>query len=200
MKKTTMLLSALVVAGAAFAAAQALVGQPAPDFTATDTKGQPETLSSFKGKWVVLEWTNSECPFVQKHYNSGNMQKLQKTYTDKGVTWLSINSSAKGKEGYVDAAGANALTAKRGATPTAFLLDPAGAVGRLYGAKATPHMFVIDPSGKIVYQGAIDDKPSTDLEDVKTAKNYVSSALDEAMAGKPVTKTSSQPYGCSVKY
>jgi peroxiredoxin len=202
MKKTTMLLSALLVAGgaAAIAAAQALVGQPAPDFTASDTNGKPETLSSFKGKWVVLEWTNAECPFVQKHYNSGNMQRLQKTYTGKGVTWLSINSSAPGKEGWVDAAGANALTTRRGATPTAFLLDPAGTVGRLYGAKATPHMFVIDPSGKIVYQGAIDDKPSTDLADVKTATNYVSGALDEAMAGKAVTKTSSQPYGCSVKY
>jgi len=200
MKKTT-LLAALALAGvAAIAAAQALVGQPAPDFTVPDSNGKPETLSAFKGKWVVLEWTSSQCPFVQKHYSSGNMQKLQKAYTGKGVTWLTVTSSGRGKEGYVDAAQANALTAERGATPTAFLLDPEGKVGRLYGAKTTPHMFVIDPQGKVVYQGAIDDRPSTDLGDVKGATNYVANALEEAMAGKPVTKTSSQPYGCSVKY
>jgi peroxiredoxin len=196
-----ILLAAVGVAAAAVAfAASAVVGQPAPAFTATDTNGKPESLADFKGKWVVLEWTNNECPFVGKHYGSGNMQKLQKAYTGKGVTWLSVISSGPGKEGYLDAAKANALTKERGAAPSAVLLDPEGAVGRLYGAKTTPHMFVIDPQGKIVYQGAIDDRPSTDVADIAKAKNYVSAALDEAMAGKPVTTVSSAPYGCAVKY
>jgi peroxiredoxin len=196
-----ILLAAVGVADAAAAfAASAVVGQPAPVFTATDTNGKPESLADFKGKWVVLEWTNNECPFVGKHYGSGNMQKLQKAYTGKGVTWLSVISSGPGKEGYLDAARANALTKERGAAPSAVLLDPEGAVGRLYGAKTTPHMFVIDPQGKIVYEGAIDDRPSTDVADIAKAKNYVSAALDEAMAGKPVTTASSAPYGCAVKY
>jgi peroxiredoxin len=200
-KKMMLLAVACVAAGAvAVGAAQAVVGQPAPPFTATDSNGKPESLADFKGKWVVLEWTNNDCPFVGKHYGSGNMQKLQKTYTGKGVTWLSVYSSGPGKEGYVDAARANALTKERSAAPSAVLLDPQGTIGRLYGAKTTPHMFVIDPQGKIVYQGAIDDRPSTDLADVAKARNYVASALDEAMAGKPVTTASSAPYGCSVKY
>jgi peroxiredoxin len=200
MKKMLLVAGCLAAATAGLAAAQAVVGQPAPPFTATDSTGKPESLADFKGKWVVLEWTNNECPFVGKHYGSGNMQKLQKTYTGKGVTWLSVISSGPGKEGYVDAARANALTKGRGAAPSAVLLDPQGTVGRLYGAKTTPHMFVIDPQGKIVYQGAIDDRPSTDVADVATANNYVAAALDEAMAGRPVTTASSAPYGCSVKY
>jgi peroxiredoxin len=200
-KKMTLLVAACVAAGAgALAAAQAVVGQPAPAFTATDSNGKPQSLADFKGKWVVLEWTNNECPFVGKHYGSGNMQKLQKAYTGKGVAWLSVYSSGPGQEGFVDAARANALTKERGAFPSAVLLDPQGTVGRLYGAKTTPHMFVIDPQGKIVYQGAIDDRPSTDVADVPKAKSYLVSALDEAMAGKPVTTASSAPYGCSVKY
>ncbi len=200
MSKKTLSVAALLLAAVAAAAAQAVVGQPAPDFTATDSNGKPEALAAFKGEWVVLEWTNPQCPFVQKHYGSGNMQKLQKAYTAKGVTWLSVYSSGPGKEGYASAAQANALTRDRGAAPTAVLLDPEGKLGRLYGAKTTPHMFVIDPLGKLVYAGAIDDKPSTDRADIPGAKNYVASALDEAMAGKSVTTVSSAPYGCSVKY
>ena len=201
MNKKTLFVAAGILAGlTAVAAAQAVVGQPAPAFAATNSNGRPEALADFKGKWVVLEWTNNECPFVQKHYGSGNMQKLQKAYTGKGVTWLSVNSSGAGKEGYTDAAQANALTRKRGAAPTAVLLDPEGKLGRLYGARTTPHMYVIDPQGRLVYNGAIDDKPSTDVADIAGAKNYVSSALDEAMAGKRVTTASSAPYGCAVKY
>jgi len=189
-----------LAAAAAPASAAALVGQPAPAFTATDSNGKPQSLADYKGKFVVLEWNNDECPFVGKLYGSGNMQSLQKTYTGKGVVWLTINSSAPGKEGSVDAAQANAIVKRRGAAPSAYLLDPKGDVGRAYGAKTTPHMFVIDPQGRIVYAGGIDDKPSTDLADVKTARNYVKAALDEAMAGKPVSVSASQPYGCAVKY
>jgi len=185
---------------AAQAAAAAVVGQPAPAFTATDSNGKSQSLASYKGKFVVLEWTNDECPFVGKHYGSGNMQNLQKTYTQKGVVWLTINSSAPGKEGHVDAAKANAIVKQQGAAPTAYLLDPQGTVGRAYGAKTTPHMFVVDPQGRLVYAGGIDDKPSTDEADVKTAKNHVKAALDETMAGKPVSVTVSQSYGCGVKY
>jgi peroxiredoxin len=191
---------ALPLAHPAAASAGAVVGQPAPAFNLPDASGGQEALSSFKGKYVVLEWVNFECPFVGKHYGSGNMQKLQKTYTGKGVVWLSINSSAGGKQGALDAAKATALVKEKGAAPTAFLLDSEGAVGQAYGAKTTPHMFIIDPSGKLIYNGAIDDRPSTDKADIATARNYVQAALDEAMAGKPVTTTSSQPYGCSVKY
>lgn len=191
---------ALPLAHPATASAGAVVGQPAPAFNLPDANGGQEALSSFKGKYVVLEWVNFECPFVGKHYGSGNMQKLQKTYTGKGVVWLSINSSAGGKQGALDATKASALVKEKGAAPTAFLLDSEGAVGQAYGAKTTPHMFIIDPSGKLIYNGAIDDRPSTDKADIATARNYVQAALDEAMAGKPVTTTSSQPYGCSVKY
>jgi peroxiredoxin len=185
---------------AGYASAAAVVGQPAPAFTATDSTGKTQSLADYKGKFVVLEWNNDTCPFVGKQYGSGNMQGLQKAYTEKGVAWLTINSSAPGKEGNVDAAQANAILEKRSAAPTAYLLDPQGVVGRAYGAKTTPHMFVIDPQGQLVYAGGIDDKPSTDQADVKTAKNYVRAALDEAMAGKPVTVPVSQPYGCAVKY
>jgi hypothetical protein len=200
--------SNVILAGLAVAAlgrsstvkAEAVVGQPAPAFTLPDTNGKAESLTSFKGKWVVLEWVNPQCPFVRKHYGSENMQKLQKAYTAKGVTWLSIDSSAPGKEGYMDAAQAGTFVKERGAAPSALLLDPEGNVGRSYGAKTTPHMFIVSPDGKLVYNGAIDDKPSTDVADIATARNYVKAALDEAMAGKPVTTASSQPYGCSVKY
>ncbi len=198
--KTPLIVAGILAGLAAVAAAQAVVGQPAPAFTATDSNGKPESLADFKGKWVVLEWTNNECPFVKKHYGSGNMQKLQKAYTGKGVTWLSVISSAPGQQGYADGAKANTLTQERGASPTAVLLDPQGKLGHLYGAKTTPHLYVIDPQGRLVYNGAIDDKPSTDPADVPGAKNFLASALDQAMAGKPVTVASSQPYGCSVKY
>jgi peroxiredoxin len=202
MHKQMLFAAAVVLAGSvvAFAAAQAVVGEPAPAFTATDSNGKPESLADFKGKWVVLEWTNNECPFVKKHYGSGNMQKLQKLFTGKGVTWLSVVSSAPGQQGFVDGAKANALTRERGAAPSAVLLDPQGTLGRLYGAKTTPHMYVIDPQGKLVYNGAIDDKPTTDQADIGGAKNYVSSALEQAMAGKAVAVASSAPYGCAVKY
>jgi peroxiredoxin len=184
--------------GAAFGAA--VVGQPAPPFHAKDASGGDQSLEALKGKWVVLEWVNFECPFVKKHYGSGNMQALQKDYTGKGVAWLSINSSASGKQGYYAADVVAGLLKERGASPTAYLLDADGTVGHAYGAKTTPHMFVIDPQGRIVYAGGIDDKPSTEVADVKTAKNYVRAALDEAMAGRAVTTPTSTPYGCAVKY
>ena len=171
-----------------------------PSSLRADATGAERSLASYKGKWVVLEWVNHECPFVQKHYGSGNMQKTQKAATAKGAVWLSVSSSAPGKQGAMDGKLAAKLTGEKGAAPTAVLLDPDGKIGHAYGAKTTPHMFVIDPKGTVVYAGAIDDKPSTDQDDVKTARNFVLTALDEAMAGKPVTASSTQPYGCSVKY
>jgi peroxiredoxin len=194
--------AALITAAAvpATARAAAVVGQPAPGFTLVDSNGARHTLSDLKGKVVVLEWVNFECPFVGKHYGSGNMQRLQKAYTGKGVVWLSVNSSAEGKQGYFAVEKINALMKEKGASPTAYLIDTDGAVGRAYGAKTTPHMFVLDAKGAVVYAGGIDDAPSTDQADIATAKNFVSAALDEALAGKPVTTASSAPYGCSVKY
>jgi peroxiredoxin len=196
----TLLAVSLTLACSPGLRAQAVVGQPAPAFSAVDTQGQTRSLGQYKGQWLVLEWTNHECPFVKKHYGSGNMQKLQKAYAARGVAWLTIISSAPGKQGHVSPAQADQLTRERGASPSAVLLDSDGKVGRAYGAKTTPHMFVIDPSGKLVYAGAIDDTPSTDLADVATARNYVSGALDAALAGKPVPTAASTPYGCSVKY
>ncbi len=180
--------------------AQAVVGQAAPAFSAADTQGRPHALDQYKGKWVVLEWTNHECPFVKKHYGSDNMQKLQKAYTARGVVWLTVISSAPGKQGHVTPAQADQLTKERGAAPSAVLLDSEGRMGRAYGAKTTPHMFVIDPAGKLVYAGAIDDTPSTDPADIPAARNYLSAALDAALAGRPVAVATSTPYGCSVKY
>jgi len=175
-------------------------GEAAPDFTLPGADGKSHSLGSFKGKYVVLEWTNHECPFVKKHYKSGNMQSQQKELTGKGAVWLSIVSSAPGKQGHVDAAKAAELTASRGAAPTAVLLDASGEVGRKYGAKTTPHMYVIAPDGKLIYMGGIDSIPSADVDDIASATPYVKVALGEAMAGKPVTRASTQPYGCSVKY
>jgi peroxiredoxin len=194
------LAAAATLATASTAPAEAVVGQPAPAFTLTDSNGKSHSLASFQGKTVVLEWWNHECPFVAKHYGSGNMQKLQKEWTGKGVVWLTVNSSAPGKQGHVDAAKANALMKEKGGASTAVLLDHDGKVGKAYGAKTTPHMFVIDAKGKLVYAGGIDDKPSTDQADVATAKNHVSAALAEVLAGKPVTTATSAPYGCGVKY
>ena len=190
----------VAAAGVRLAGAAAVVGEPAPAFTLTDTNGRTHSLADLEGKTVVLEWWNCECPFVGKHYGSGNMQKLQKEWTARGVVWLTISSSAQGKQGYVDAARANAWMKERGGAPTAVLLDHDGKVGRAYGAKTTPHMFVIDGKGTLVYAGGIDDKPSTDQADIATAKNFVSAALAEVLAGKAVTTATSQPYGCSVKY
>lgn len=194
----------VVSAGAAFAATDAgctaTVGQPAPDFTLADTKGKNHSLSQHKGQFVVLEWVNFDCPFVKKHYESGNMQKLQDSYTKKGVVWLSVNSSAQGKQGNYPGDKVDAMIKERKAASTAYLLDPDGKVGHLYGAKATPHMYVIDKSGKLVYAGAIDDIASADAADVKKARNYVAEALDASMQGKPVKTASTNAYGCSVKY
>jgi peroxiredoxin len=172
----------------------------APAFAGTDTNGKAVKLADLKGKFVVLEWHNQGCPYVQKHYGSGNMQQLQKEWTGKGVVWLTIISSAPGQQGYVTAEQATAYFKEKKAAQTAVLLDPGGEIGRQYDAKTTPHMFVIDTQGELIYNGAIDDKPTTDLADVPTAKNFVSAALTEAMAGKPVTTATSRPYGCNVKY
>jgi peroxiredoxin len=176
------------------------IGKPAPAFSLVDTQGKTNALADFKGKYVVLEWSNYDCPFVKKHYGSGNMQKLQKDYAAKGVAWLTINSSAAGKQGNYPPEKWNEMIKEKGSAATAVLLDPDGKVGRLYGAKSTPHMFVINPDGVLIYMGAIDDQPSFDPATVKTAKNYVQLALDAALAGKPVETPSTQPYGCSVKY
>ncbi len=194
---TMIFLAALIPYSAARAAR---VGEPAPEFAATDTNGQVHKLSDYHGKFVVLEWSNRACPYTQKHYNSGNMQRLQREWTSRGVIWLTVISSAPGKQGYVTASEENAYLKKVNAAPTAVLLDPTGAVGHLYDAKTTPHMFIISPQGTLIYNGAIDDRPTTDLADVNGAKNYVSVALDEGMSGKPVSNPTSRPYGCSVKY
>ena len=189
----------LVAAGAAPALGPRLA-DPAPDFTLTDTHGDAHTLSDYRGQWVVLEWLNYGCPFVRKHYNGGNMQRLQEHYTGLGVVWLSVVSSAPGEQGYLPSDEMNARTEAFGGHQTAVLMDPTGTVGRAYGARATPHMFVIDPQGEIVYNGAIDDRPSTDPASLEGATNYVVRALTEATAGWPVTTPRTQPYGCAVKY
>ena len=199
MNKLTAVASVFfLVAGAAQAAAK--VGEPAPAFTLPGSDGAPHALADYKGKYVVLEWTNHECPFVKKHYSSGNMQSTQKELTGKGAVWLSVISSAPGKQGHVDAAGASTLTKSRGAAPTAVLLDPSGDVGHKYEAKTTPHMYIVGPDGKLIYMGGIDSIPSSDAGDIAQATPYVKVALAEAMGGKPVTHATTKPYGCSVKY
>jgi hypothetical protein len=175
-------------------------GTAAPDFQGTDSNGVSHTLSQYRGKYVVLEWANRGCPYDQKHYLSGNMESLQREWTGKGVVWLSVISSAPGEQGSVTPAQENEYLKKMKAAPTAALLDPDGTIGRMYQAKTTPHIFVIDPRGKLIYQGAIDDKPTTDQADIKTARNYLNEALNADMAGKPVPVTTTRPYGCSVKY
>ena len=185
---------------ATLAHADAVPGKLAPDFTAVDSNGKTVKLADFKGKTVVLEWTNDGCPYVGKHYKSGNMQKLQKDAAAQGIVWLSVISSAKGTQGHVDGAGANKLTADRGAAPAAVLLDPTGVVGHAYGAKTTPHMYIINKDGQLVYNGAIDDKPTSNLADVPTARNYVTEALAAVAGGKPVPTATTRAYGCSVKY
>ena len=179
---------------------QARLGAPAPNFTLIDSNGNSVSLADFKGKTVVLEWTNHECPYVRKHYGGNNMQGLQKKWTAQGVVWLTLVSSHPGAQGFVHGLEANKLTEERGAAPTAVLLDPKGGVGRSYGAQVTPHMYVITGEGALVYMGGIDDKPSTRLEDLKTAKNFVDAALSEVVAGKAVTVKTSRPYGCTIKY
>jgi hypothetical protein len=176
------------------------IGSMAPDFVGTDSNGKGVALKDLRGHIVVLEWSNNQCPFVGKHYRSGNMQSLQKEATKQGIVWLTVLSSAPGEQGNVTAAEANELTRSRGAAPTAVILDPSGTIGRAYGARTTPHMFIIDKTGTLVYMGGIDDKPTTDLADIPTAKNYVHLALTAVMAGTAVQDPVTRPYGCSVKY
>ena len=193
-------LLSLVLAVCVLPALSLTPGTQAPDFKGTDSNGVTHTLSQYRGKYVVLEWANKGCPYEQKHYLSGNMEALQKEWTDKGVVWLSILSSAPGEQGNVTPAEENQYLKTMHAAPTAAILDPSGEIGHLYQAKTTPHIFIIDPKGKLIYQGAIDDKPTTDLSDVQHAHNYLNEVLNAAMAGKPVPITSTRPYGCSVKY
>jgi peroxiredoxin len=192
--------AALLSLPMAVQAAGPQIGTPAPTFSATDADGKTVSLGEYKGKTVVLEWTNHDCPFVKKMYGGQAMQALQKKWTEAGVVWLTVISSAPGEQGAVSPQDANRLTQERGASPSSVLLDTAGTVGKAYDARTTPQMFVITGDGTLVYQGAIDDKPTANLEDLKTAKNYVDAALTEVAAGKPVSVKTSKPYGCSVKY
>lgn len=196
----TILIFFLLILAALTHAQKAKLNEASPEFTMKDSYGKEHSLSDFAGKVVVLEWINYECPFVKKHYNSNNMQTLQQKYTEKGIVWLAICSSAKGKQGNFSTEEINSRTEKNNAKYSAYLIDESGKVGKMYGAKTTPHMYVIDKEGKLVYAGAIDDKASTDEDDIEGAKNYVSSALDELMDGKEVSTQSTTPYGCSVKY
>jgi len=180
--------------------AEVNVGQPAPDFTGVDSTGKQHTLSQYKGKTVVLEWTNHDCPYVRKHYESNNMQALQRQATSAGIIWLSIISSAPGKQGHVSASKANDLAQKRNASPSAIILDQKGEIGRLYGAKTTPHMYIIDPNGKLVYMGGIDSIPSSNQADIAAATNYVKVALKSLTDGETIADNVTRPYGCSVKY
>ncbi len=180
--------------------AEVKIGESAPDFTLTDSNEQQRSLSEFAGKYIVLEWFNPECPFVRKHYDSGNMQGLQEKYTSQDVVWLSIDSSADGNQGHLLPKEAQQFIQENNVHSTAVLLDPQGNVGRLYGAKTTPHMFIIDPQGKLVYQGAIDDVSSTNADDITDAKNYVDETLELALSGEPISGFATKSYGCSVKY
>jgi peroxiredoxin len=200
--KTKLLLTAIttIAAGALYAADVPPVGSAAPDFSAPDANGKTQSLSQYKGKYVVLEWFNPECPFVKKHYGPGNMQKLQEEYTSKGVAWLTIDSNAPGTEGNITADQAQKIMAQWKTKQTALLLDPESKIAKLYGAKNTPNMVIISPEGKIVYEGAIDSKASPNPADIPSSTNYVKNALDESLAGKPVSNAQTKPYGCSVKY
>jgi len=197
MVRTLTFAAASLLAVAAHAAG---IGAAAPAFSLPDSNGKTHSLSDYKGKTVVLEWNNPECPFVKKHYGSGNIPRQQADATAAGVVWLTINSGADGKQGHVDGAAANAFVAEYKAAPTAYLLDPDGKVGHLYGAKTTPHLYVIDGGGVLRYMGGIDSIASTDTEDLVKATQYVPQALAELKAGKPVSVATSQPYGCGVKY
>ena len=198
MRITSLAVAVALVAAPAFA--EPKVGQPAPNFQLADANGKRVSLNSFRGKTVVLEWSNPECPFVMKHYNSGNMQKAQARATADGAVWLTINSSAAGKQGYMAPAAAKAFTAKQASKRTAYLLDPNGTAGKLYGAKTTPHMYIVNPKGTLTYIGGIDNKPSPNPADIATARNHVLAALAEMKAGKGVSVATSRPYGCAVKY
>jgi len=195
-------LAALCLTAGVTGGAHAVVmpGESAPDFSLVSIDGKSVSLSQFRGKYVVLEWFNSECPFVQKHYGSGNMQKLQASYTTEGVIWLVINSTNPDHSNYRDPKRSREIMSQWRAKPTALLLDPEGGVGKAYDARTTPHMYIIDPQGKLVYRGGIDDKPSSNQRDIPGAKNYVAAAFDQLLAGKTVSENNTRPYGCSIKY
>ncbi|WP_413561439.1 redoxin domain-containing protein [Bdellovibrio sp. HCB209] len=198
MKKIVLMLATTLISSFAFADAK--IGSPAPDFSVTDAQGKPQHLKDYKGKYVILEWYNKDCPYVRKHYDSKNMQKIQSEMTGKEVVWLTVISSAKGKQGYLAAADALANGTKEGSKANAILLDSSGAMGKAYGAKTTPHMFLIDPQGMVRYAGAIDNNDSSDPKTVETAQNYIVAATNSAMKGEKIAKETSKPYGCSVKY
>ncbi len=200
MLKTLIASAVLAASFSSGALAAATVGQAAPDFALTDVNGKTVKLSDFKGKNVVMEWHNPGCPFVQKHYNSNNMQTLQNKYDAKDTVCLTVNSTETGHQDYLSNDKLRGYIADKKAAPDAYMIDADGKVGKTYGAKTTPHMYVINPAGLVVYAGAIDDKPGTKIEEVKGAKNFVVAALDDLAAGKPVSAATTQPYGCSVKY
>jgi peroxiredoxin len=193
-------LAGLAFPAVAFAQASAKVGAPAPAFQAVDAEGKTRNLQEFAGRTVILEWTNHDCPYVRKHYNSATMQTLQKDMAKEGIVWLSVISSPPGEQGHVDGARARELTVQRDAAPAGILLDPKSQVARAYGAQTTPHMYIIDPKGKLAYMGAIDDKPSSAASSLNGAKSYVRQAVAELKAGKPVSEASTKAYGCVVKY
>jgi peroxiredoxin len=200
--KTKLILTAIttLVASALYAADVPPVGSAAPDFSAPDASGKTQSLSEYKGKYVVLEWFNPECPFVKKHYGGGNMQKLQKEFTDKGVVWLTVDSNAPGSEGNITAEQAKKIMDSWKTHQTALVLDPESKIAKLYGAKNTPNMVIVGPDGKIVYEGAIDSKASPNPADIPSSTNYVKAALDEALSGKPVSNAQTKPYGCHITY
>ena len=196
----SLISASISLLAASTANATATVGQPAPAFSLSDTNGKTVSLADYKGKTVVLEWNNPECPFVKKHYESANMQGLQSRYTKEDVVWLSVNSTEPGHLEFKKPDVMNGILKTSKASPTAYLMDESGTTGKSYGAKTTPHMYVINGQGTLVYAGGIDDKRSANIADIKIAKNYVSAALDEMKAGKPISVSTSTPYGCSVKY
>ena len=201
--KTAWILGTVLGAGlcaASGASAQAVIGQPAPAFTTVDANGKTVSLADFKGKHVVLEWVNPGCPYVQKHYNGGNMPATQKAATAKGVTWLAVSSTAKDAGDYRAPKDLVGWIEGKGGAPSATLIDESGKVGRAYGARTTPHMYLIDPQGKLLYAGAIDSKPTSNPADIASATNYVNQAVGEALAGKPVSQPTTRAYGCSIKY
>jgi hypothetical protein len=200
MSHRRLLSLALTLATLTLPALAVAPGTPAPDFKGTDSNGVQHALSDYRGKFVVLEWANQGCPYDRKHYLSGSIESQQREWTAKGVVWLSIISSAPGEQGYVTPSQENTYLKTMHAAPTAALLDPTSTIARLYEAKTTPHIFVIDPTGKLIYQGALDNKPTTDQADLKGADNYLNDALNASMSGKPVAVQSTRPYGCSVKY
>lgn len=200
MNRRALIAAALTAAFAAPAAAAPVINQPAPAFSAVDADGKTRSLKEFRGRTVVLEWVNEGCPYVRKHYDTGNMQKLQKLARQDGAVWLTVASSAPEMQGHFTPERAKTFVRERGGSPTAVLLDPEGKVGKAYDARVTPHMYVIDRAGRLVYMGGVDDKPTAAKEDVRFARNHVAAALADLRAGRPVATPVSRPYGCSVKY